>query len=167
MKRIAAYASILLVAITLWGCPYKSQVALNDPVEKVNTNLIGMWVPETMLTTENPEYYVLGKRDSVHYDVDHYQYDNEQKEYNLKQYIGHTTRLDAILFMNLQESGSKEFLLYRLDVLPGMSMTMYEVTDNIDEKFTDSKQMREFFRKYMKLSFFYNKDSVKLIRMKK
>ncbi|MBI1286792.1 MAG: hypothetical protein GC178_04360 [Flavobacteriales bacterium] len=166
MKRIAAYASILLVAVTLWGCPYKSKVALTDAVEKVDTNLLGKWIPENMLEKESPEYYVLNKRDSLHYDVEHYQYDDENKEYNLKQYVGHTTRLDAILFMNLQESGSKEFLLYRLDVLPGMSMTMYEVTDNIDEQFTDPKQMREFFKKYMNLSFFYNKDSVKLIRMK-
>lgn len=167
MKRVAAFTSILTIAILLWGCPYKSPVALDNAVEKIDTNLIGKWVVESMLTMENPEYYVIGKWDSVHYEVEHYQYNEDENGYATKQYVGHTTRLEAITFMNLQQSGSKEFLLYRVDVMPGRTMTMYEVTDNIDEQFSNSKSMREFFLKHMKLSFFYNKDEVKLIKEKR
>jgi hypothetical protein len=166
MKRAAVLAYILSLSILFWGCPYKSSIPLNNAVEKVDTNIIGKWVVESMLSNENPEYYVISKRDSMHYDVDHFQFNDDEKGYNVKQYVGHTTRLEAILFMNLQQSGSKEFLLYRLDVMPGINMTMYEVTDNIDEQFSDSKSMREFFLQHMKLSFFYNKDEVTLVKNK-
>lgn len=158
------YTSIALMAIVLWGCPYKSQVALDDAKEKVDKELIGKWIPDSQVDKENPEYYTIAMRDSVHYDVDHYQYNEDEKDYALKQYVGHTTRLESILFMNLQESGTREFLIYRLDVFPGVQMNMYEVTNNIDEQFDNSKSMREFFQKYMKLSFFYNTDEAKLIK---
>lgn len=167
MKNALLYSIILFMAVLLWGCPYSSQVPLNDAVEKLDTNLLGKWVVEAMMTNEHPEYYIISKRDSSHYDVYHHQYSDEQKEYSTKNYVGHTTRIDAILFMNLQETnGTGDYLMHRLDVVPGRSMTMYEVTDNIDEKFDDPKEMREFFRKYMKLSFFYNKDEKVLIRKK-
>jgi uncharacterized membrane protein YkgB len=44
---------------------------------------------------------------------------------------------------------------------------LYELTDNIDEKFTESQKLKEFVKKNMHLSFFYNKDEKKYVKVKK
>lgn len=163
MKNRVIYPTLILLAVVLWGCPYKSSVPLSDATEYVNKQIFGKWIPRGMEEKANPEYYLIEQRDTLRYDVAHYQYNEEEKGYTTKTYVAHTTRLENILFMNLQESGTKEYLLYRLDVSDGL-MTMYEVTNNIDEKFTDSEKLRDFFSKYMRLSFFYNAEEVELIR---
>ncbi|MFM1876211.1 MAG: hypothetical protein RL266_1948 [Bacteroidota bacterium] len=163
MKQRLLNTTLLLMAIVLWGCPYKSSVPLSEATENVNKQMLGRWVPQGMEDKENPEYYLIEQRDTLHYDVAHYLYSDEGKEYSVKNYVGHTTRLENILFMNLQESGTKEYLIYRLDLSDG-TMTKYEVTNNIDEQFNDSQKLREFVQKYMRLSFFYNADEVELVR---
>jgi hypothetical protein len=63
----------------------------------------------------------------------------------------------------MQESGTKKYLLHRIDLVPS-GLKLFEVTDNIDEKFESSDEMEAFFRQNMKLSFFYTKDEVSLVR---
>ncbi|MCB9187291.1 MAG: hypothetical protein H6601_11195 [Flavobacteriales bacterium] len=166
MKKILSYLSILGVAVVLWGCPYKSTVPLSAATEKVNKQALGKWLPKTELGKASPSYYVIEKRDSLHYDIEHFQFNDNDQEYTRKQYIAWTTRIDNLLFMNVQEQASKEFYLHRLDIMGDDLMILYQVTGNIDEKFDNSDKMREFFQQYMKLSFFYNTDEVELIRKK-
>jgi hypothetical protein len=40
-------------------------------------------------------------------------------------------------------------------------MVIYEVTDNIDETFSNATDLKAFFEKHKDLSFFYNKDEKK------
>ncbi len=166
MKNIAVVITAIVVSVLLWGCPYQSQVPLGEATEKLNPQVIGTWLPRTEVEKQNPEYYVIEKRDSLHYRIDHHQYNENEQGYITKNYIGWTTRIDNLLFMNVQESGTNQFYLHRLDVMGDDLMILWQVTSNIDEKFTDSKAMHEFFRKHMKLSFFYNSDEVELVRKK-
>jgi len=163
MKKTALFALTFGMLILLWGCPYKSQVALGSAVEKISSEYIGSWMPETETAKENPSYYIISKYDSVKYAIEHSQYNDEEKGYSTKNYIGHTTSIDGFVFMHLVESGTKEFLLHRLVLTPS-GMMLYEVTDNIDEQFDSSEKMREFFKQNMRLSFFYNRDEVVLVR---
>ena len=50
--------------------------------------------------------------------------------------------------------------------LKEIRITVFEVTDNIDEKFDDSEDLKEFVSKYKDLSFFYNKDEETYLRGK-
>jgi hypothetical protein len=65
--------------------------------------------------------------------------------------------------MNLVGSGSKEYLIHRIDLIPG-GFKLFEVTENIDEKFESTEEMRKFFIENMKSSFFYTKDEVTLLK---
>lgn len=163
MKKLTVFACLFSAIILFWGCPYSSQVPLGAAVEKIRPELIGSWVPDGEANSEHPTYYTIAKYDSVRYDVVHFQFQDESQEYSPKNYVGHTTYLDGFLFMNLVESGTKEYLLHRMDLTP-TGFKLFEVTDNIDEKFESSADMQAFFKKNMKLSFFYNKDEVNLIR---
>lgn len=163
MKKTTLFALTFGMLILLWGCPYKSQVALGPAVEKIRSEFIGSWVPETESAKKNPSYYVIAKYDSVRYAIDHSQYNEEEGGYSTKSYVGHTTSIDGFVFMHLVESGTKEFLIHRLELTP-LGFKLYEVTDNIDEQFESSEKMLAFFKQNMRLSFFYNKDEVPLIR---
>ncbi len=164
MIRKSVFATLTVgMLILLWGCPYKSPVALGPAEEKIRSEYIGSWVPENEVTKKNPSYYVIGKYDSVHYAIDNVQYNEEADDYTTKNYIGHTTSMDGFVFMHLVESGTKEFLMHRLDITP-TGLILYEVTDNIDERFDSSDKMRAFFKQHMQLSFFYNKDELRLVR---
>ena len=164
MKNLAYLLLLSFLSIALWGCPYKSSVPLGEPTEYISKQVLGKWVPKSMENKENPDYYVIEMRDTFNYDVEHFQYNDEEEGYASKTYVCWTTRVNDILFMNVQQSAQREVTLYRLDVMGDDLMVLYEVTNNIDERFEDSATMLEFFKKHMKLSFFYNGDEVELIK---
>lgn len=163
LKKTLLLSGLFAGLMMLWGCPYKSMVPLGEPVELIRTEFLGSWVPENEAHSEHPSYYTIAKFDSVRFAIEHFRYNEDDGEYTIKNYIGHTTSLDGLVFLNMQESGTKEYLMHRIDLVPN-GLKLFEVTDNIDEKFESSKEMEEFFRKNMKLSFFYTKDEVSLLR---
>jgi hypothetical protein len=162
-KKSILFTSLFAGLILLWGCPYTSIVPLGKPIELIRPELIGSWMPENELNQENPTYYTIEKFDTVRYAIAHYQYNADAKDYSIKNYVAHTTSLEGLLFLNMNESGTQQYSLHRIDLVPS-GFNLFEVTDNIDEKFETSADMQEFFIKNMRLSFFYNKDEVSLIR---
>ncbi|MCB9192174.1 MAG: hypothetical protein H6603_02670 [Flavobacteriales bacterium] len=167
MKNVSFVVLLAALSVLLWGCPYKSMIPLSEPTEYVNKQVLGKWMPKSQESNAHPEYYVIAQKDTVRYAVDHFQYNENDSAYETKLYTTWTTRIDNIQFMNVQQDGQREVTLYRLDVMGDDLMILYEVTNNIDEKFTDSKKMQEFFKKYKSLSFFYNGDEVELIKVRK
>lgn len=163
LKKTLAFTGLFVGLILLWGCPYKSNVPLSEPVELIRAEYLGSWVPENEATAENPAYYTIEKFDTVRYAIAHYQYNEDEKDYSVKNYVAHTTSLEGLVFMNMNESGTQQFLMHRLDLVPS-GLMLYEVTDNIDEQFKTTAEMQKFFREHMKLSFFYNKDEISLVR---
>ncbi len=163
LKKTILLTSLFAGLILLWGCPYTSIVPLGKPVELIRPELIGSWMPENELTQENPAYYTIEKFDSVRYAIAHYQYNADAEDYSIKNYVAHTTSLGGLLFLNMNESGTQQYSLHRIDLVPS-GLVLFEVTDNIDEQFETSAEMQAFFLKNMHLSFFYSKDEVSLIR---
>jgi hypothetical protein len=163
LKKTALFTLALGILILLWGCPYKSHVAVGDAIEKTQQQMMGFWVPEGEVTSENPSYYVIEAYDSTHYAIEHFQFNKDEDGYTSKNYVAHTTYIDGLMFMNMVESGTKEYLMHRIDFVPA-GLVLYQVTDNIDEKFDSVEKMRAFFQKNMRLSFFYNKDEVSLVK---
>ena len=167
MKNLFTTATAITVAIVLWGCPYQSSVPLSTASEKVNKKVLGTWLPKHETGKANPEQYVIEMRDSLHYVIDHFQYNKNDSSYSVKEYLAWTTRVDNILFMNVQETGKPQHFIHRLDVMGDDLMILYQITSNIDEQFKKSDEMKKFFQKHMKLSFFYNRDEVELVRVRK
>ncbi|MFT5902485.1 MAG: hypothetical protein ACI9LA_001700 [Bacteroidia bacterium] len=163
LKKFVLLSCFFASLLMFWGCPYSSIVPLSKPVELIMPELIGSWVPENEAKSEFPSYYSIEKYDTVRYAIAHFQYNKDDEAYSSKDYVGHTTYLEGILFMNLVGSGSKEYLIHRIDLIPG-GFKLFEVTENIDEKFESTEEMRKFFIENMKSSFFYTKDEVTLLK---
>jgi len=153
--RAKIYFPILLVlSVILLGCPYSSEVPIDSPKIEVNQNLIGKWI-EQKKDKENPEYIEIKKADEKIYQIDHYSWENNQ--YKAEKYFMHVSKVRNMEFMNFQKEGETNYYLYKF-TLEGKTLTFFEITDNIDEKFKDSKELKAFIKKYMNLSFLYNAD---------
>lgn len=63
----------------------------------------------------------------------------------------------------MQQDGKGDYYLYRIDMGNG-EFTLFELTDNIDEKFNTSAELKAFVKKNMGLSFFYNKDEERYLK---
>ena len=74
--------------------------------------------------------------------------------YSQYMYISHITYIEGTLFMNMQKDGTGDYYLHSV-VLEGKELTFIEVTENIDEKFNTSEELKAFIAKYMHLSFLY------------
>lgn len=167
MKNLTLLSLLAALSIFLWGCPYKSSVPLSTPSEYVNKQVFGKWIPKSQESKADPEYYLIEMKDTFNYAVEHFLFNEKDSTYEVKSYTSWTTRIDNIMFMNVQQEGQKEVTLYRLDVMGDELMVLFEVTNNIDERFKDSEKMKTFFKKHMNLSFFYNGDEVELIKVRK
>ncbi len=146
--------------LILTGCPYSSDIPIDEPKEKVNQDYIGKWVKASSSTEENPKYYNVTKKDDLHYIFEEFTYSSNDKKYNSDKYVGHSTTLGNVVFLNLQKD--EKYYFYKIELnKEKKQFKLYEVTDNIDEKFNKSSELKAFFDKYKDLSFFYNKDEEK------
>ncbi len=164
MKKNLIPLFILAVAIFVTtGCPYASKVPIDSPGAKVNQKLFGKWLKASDKDKENPEYFVISEIDPNKYSIVKFEYQTNDSSYKETKYVSHISQIEDISFLNMQKDGVGDYYLHKID-LGNNEFTLYEVTDNIDEKFGSSDELKAFVKKYMRLSFFYNKDETKYVK---
>jgi len=162
MKKLISYASLMLMLFILTACPYSAEFPLDNPNEKTRTALMGKWMEET--TMENPSFYMVTKSSDNTYQFEKNEYNSNEKKYNKTIYIGHITKIGNVNFLNLMDKNDNKYYFHKIELTKkeGKSqLVIYEVTDNIDERFSNSTEMKAFFDKHKDLSFFYNRDEKK------
>lgn len=151
---LAAVFVILMVA-----CPYSSQVPLSEPHVRVLNDFYGKWVLNDEYS-DNPSYYIINEINGVIFEMNKFTWDStEMYYYEETKYEGFFTDIEGTRFLNVEDITVRgTYYLYKLEQISSERFKLYEVTDNIDEKFNDSVSMYEFFEQYKDLSFFYTKD---------
>jgi hypothetical protein len=161
MKRLFHSTLFLGLLILMTACPYESQVPITDTDYPVNAQLPGKWYKEGEMDNEYPdEYYLIEQLNDVLLNITKFDLNEDDNSYREESFIAHLSILKdddgkEYHFLNMKKDG--KYLLHRLD-LQGDSFVLYEVTDNIDEKFSSSEELYDFVKAYMHLSFFYNRD---------
>jgi len=165
MKTKTILLTLFAALFILTGCPYQSVVPISEPNQKLDKKLMGKWIKESDLEAENPEFFEIRKNDNDKYKftIVKFEYQSSDSSYNETNYLTHLTKIEDNVFLNMQENGEGDYYLYKID-LQGDKFVLYEITDNIDEKFNTSAELYDFVKKYMNLSFFYNKDEVTYVR---
>lgn len=161
-KNISVLFFLAFILFILTGCPYSSTVPIDEPRVKVSKKMLGKWIKESEKESENPSFYEFKKLDNLHYTVDENEYNTTDSAYEVTSYMAHFSEIDNIIFINMKRDDS--YFLYKLEFNGKDEFLLFEVTDNIDETFTTSAELKAFMKKYMYLSFFYNKDEVKYIK---
>lgn len=159
MRTFKIFFGIASLLCLLTACPYTSTVPIDVPSVKVDKKLLGKWVKTSDLSSDNPSFYQIEKHDKMIYKVTNNSYNSSDSTYGQEIYISHITIIDGITFMNMQKDGSGDYYLHKIELSDKM-LTFIELTENIDERFNTSEELREFVSKYMKLSFFYTKEEI-------
>ena len=163
--KIYILSFITTVIIFLTACPYQSTVPIDEPNIKTDKKIIGKWIKSSDISNENPNFYLIEELNEFKYKIINNEYNSSDSTYTKTVYLTHISKIDDLVFMNMQKDGTGDYYLHRIDI-GNNEFTLYEITDNIDEKFNTSKELKEFVKSNMKLSFFYNKDEVKYLREK-
>lgn len=145
----------------LTACPYSAEFPLDAPNEKTRAMLMGKWVEDG--SQENPSFYMITKASDNTYKFEKNEYSSSDKKYNKTTYTGHITKIGNIDFLNLMDNNDNKYYFHKIELKKGEKpqLVIFEVTDNIDEKFSNGAEMKAFFEKHKDLSFFYNRDEKK------
>ncbi len=160
------YSGLLLALIFLTACPYESSVPITAVSENIDEAFLGKWVKEGEQDQEFPsEYYEITGISAQLYEISKNDLNNEDSTYRSETYISHISTLqkddEKFTFLNMKKDG--KYYLHKVD-LDADKFVLYEVTDNIDDQFSSSEELRTFVEKHMDLSFFYNKDEATFYR---
>ena len=166
MKKFIFPLMIMTSLVILFtACPYSSSVPIDNPSVKVDKNLLGKWVKASDQSSEHPTFYEISQLDNFKYNIVKNEYNSYDSAYSKTAYVGYISKIDNLSFLNMQQDGKGDYFLHKIE-LGNNEFTFFEVTDNIDEKFNTSDELKAFVKKYMNLSFFYNKDEERYTKNK-
>ena len=159
MKNLIVAMSMLSIGILFTGCPYESTVPIDKPSMAINLKFLGTWEDTTHHDT-----YTVSKQDEFSYSIK--QINNEPEEN--KKYIAYASQINGIDFLNVWDTESKnpvrKYSFYKMDIKSPGSINLLEITENIDEEFTSSDDLKKFIGLNMHNSYFFGKDELNLIR---
>ena len=160
MRKFLLQLGVLAgLMIVLQGCPYGSDVAIDEPTVKIDEKLLGKWEAKN----SGDYMYTVSKKDD-------YNYKFEKKGKTSSEtsvYTAFLSVIDNVKFLNIYEDNAnpKVYYLYKLEMSGSRAkVSLLPVTENITEKFTSPAELKAFVKKYMGLSFFYSKDKEEYFR---
>lgn len=153
MKRTLYILTLLLGSILFTACPYSSEVPLDErPNIPVSEALLGQWE----LRSSTDYIYMITAKDTYTYHIEKTSKSSAEKTI----YEAFFSKVNNIAFLNIYETGSEvtTYYFYRFNDMGNGRIQLEEVTDNIDETFTSSRELRNYFTQHTGISFFYGKD---------
>jgi len=162
MKNPILYILALPVCLFLAACPYESKVPVSNPGILINSALLGSWQEKADSNT----VYEVSDLNKYTYKILEKHKDNSEP----KHYLAFPSTVNGTTFINIWEDKAGEsnhtYLLYKLDVLNANSIMLIEVTENIDEQFSSSEQLKKYISTNMDNSYFFSKEETELVRVK-
>lgn len=154
MKKVTFISCLLVASFMFMGCPYSSEVAIDSEAHlKINNLLLGKWESKSSsdysytVTEKDANTYLIEKKSSSSGDI--------------TSYNGFLSEIDGVKYLNVYDvsSSTVTYYFYKVEVSSsGNKASLIPVTENIDEKFTSSAEMKKFFKENQKNSYFFDKD---------
>lgn len=162
MKNLKHLLIFLPMLFLLTACPYSAEIALDEkPTIKVDDRLIGSWEQKS---SSSDYVYNVTKKDDFTYSFEKVNTKSDDKT----TYNAYTTDINGVKFLSLwqiSEYDSKpSYYFYKLEIVKDYMVKLVSVTENIDEKFETAAEMREYFKKNMSVSFFFDKTEEEYIK---
>ncbi|HMZ90685.1 MAG TPA: hypothetical protein PK511_06770, partial [Chitinophagales bacterium] len=159
MKRSLYIVMFLITGILFAGCPYSAEIALDErPNIPVDKAMLGKW---ELRSSSDYTYVITAKNDFVYSIMKKSTSDGSETVYE-----GFLSDINGKKFLNIYETGSTTptYYFYLFTQTGNDRFKLDPVTDNIDETFTNSRDMRNYFAKNMDVSFFFDKDADEYLR---
>ncbi len=157
MKVFSSALLLFTLAIVLWGCPYKSDVGIDDgPSKKIDKSVLGTWhkagypedSTELIFTKATAKQYVLTA------------FIKSGEDYEHHQYTAWYSTIKKWQLLSLYDTDSKKYSFGEIEVA-NKQLNLKLLSDDITSRqFTTTASMREFIDSiYTANSVLYDKDA--------
>lgn len=161
MKTSVRVLSILFLSILFYGCPYESSVPIDKPSVKINNDILGTWED----SHNHGEIFKVSQLDEFRYKIIKTKANSETSE----DYTAFTSIINGTSFINLWENNANEtshkYAFYKMQLESKDKLRLSEVTENIDESFNSSEELKAFIGLNMKNSYFFGNNEIELVRL--
>jgi hypothetical protein len=151
-KRILHLLAIAGFMFILTGCPYESEVPIDEPSYPVPEKLVGKWKKSS---STDESYFQISKTDANNFTVQENSWNSDSGTYSQTNYTAFISSIGSNLFLNLKKEGTTAYYLYKMEWSGEKELKLTELSNYIREKFTSSAALKKFIKKNMKYSFFY------------
>ena len=149
------------LSLVFMGCPYESKVPVDDAsMAKADKTLKG-----TFKEKDSDDYLWTVTLDGTTYTIEK---KNTKDGGDPTMYEGFLSDVSGSTFMNVYDkstdgSSPDKFYIYKVNKKDDAAGRVYmqAMTDNVTEEFASSAELKSYIKKYMDLSFFWNKDDEK------
>ena len=165
MKKLVQLFAAVSFSFLLMGCPYETEVPIDKPSIKFPANLFGKWEPKS----SSDDVLTIKRKDDFAVIITKTKKDAKPDD-SVEQYEAFLSEVDNIRFLNVTEmseqNATPKYYLYKMEVSPsGSRITLSAATENIDEMFTSSAELKTFIQKNMNHSFFFEKEEDVYLRL--
>jgi hypothetical protein len=156
-NSIKILAGFALLSVVFMGCPYESEVPIDKPLIKVNENFLTKWEKKSSDTYD----YKVSKVDMYTYKI--LEIKRETKEVS-DRYYGYFSKIGETDMFNMYKvdtDGNRtgKYMIYKAVIsATGSRVTLVEMTENVDEQFESSMELKNFIKANMNNSYFWDKD---------
>ena len=116
-KYVFQIGALLIFVVMLTSCPYTSKIPIDEANIKIDKKLIGKWIKASEADKDNPKFYEFQKSDKLKYKIVENEYNTSDSAYTQTNYIGHISKIDAILFLNMQKNGEGDYYLHKIEMI--------------------------------------------------
>jgi hypothetical protein len=164
-QKVFASIGLMAVVVLLAGCPYSSNVPIDEGTVSISSELVGQWISAADKEAENPTYYVITKEDKTNATAKKMEFSSSDSTYNETIYHLTFSDVNGETFMNAMENEGTTYSLFKFnfDEKTGEIHTS-EVTDYIKETFSTSAELKTFIAKNKSNSYFYTNTSDTYVR---
>lgn len=159
-KSIFHIIALLFCTALFFACPYESTVPIDEANVNTDPQLLGTW---KNVNTDD-ESIVVTALDKTHYAIDKIGKSNKEMEH----YLAFESIVNGFHFLNIQRKdsaeGEQKYMLYKI-LVRADSVTLSEITDNVDEQFSNSAALKKFIAGNMKNSYFFNKEDLVYLKV--
>lgn len=165
--RVVMLSFFIIAAFIVSAC-YKSKVPITSAVVPIDSRIIGTWYSSKYKRWRGKStYYVISKLTVKKYKIGIYNWNYSKKKYKKPEiYHAHLSIVKGQKFLNMKKTTGydKSYGINRLKVHSTKHIEIEPLSGNIKEQFRSSRKLKAFVKKYMHLSFFYEKSTRKLYK---
>lgn len=153
---------LLLFAFALWGCPYESEVPVDEPGIRINEEWFGLW----KRPGEEKSYASLSKykpTDTLSYRLVYNSWTSEHRSYEVKMFKAFLSKVDETYFMNIQPEMKMggNFFLFGISCNATIdTLRLRPVNEENAPRFTDSPSLREWIKKQLVQKNFFDAEEL-------
>lgn len=164
--QIVLTSLLFSMLVLLTGCPFYSDVPIDDGTVKIPAMMAGKWVAKSEKPDKPNKYFEISITSDFRCLAKEFEFSDKDSVYKETDFEVTLSDVDNEIFLNVYDVELGGYYLYKIEFDNAKNeMTLYEVTEYIKEKFDTSPQLKSFVVAGKKNSYFFSNAEETYTRM--